>query len=124
MDAASGESAITSWPGERPVITARPVTGPNEATMTDDELRCQVAAELSWDPRVDSEAVEVYADSGTVTLRGTVASLRQNRAASKAAARVRGVIRPQERGGSCQALVDEGEGELLEVMAGGVGDVA
>jgi osmotically-inducible protein OsmY len=61
--------------------------------MTDDELRCQVAAELSWDPRVDSEAVEVYADSGTVTLRGTVASLRQNRAASKAAARVRGVIR-------------------------------
>jgi hypothetical protein len=64
-----------------------------EATMTDDELRCQVAAELSWDPRVDSEAVEVYADSGTVTLRGTVASLRQNRATSKAAARVRGVIR-------------------------------
>jgi len=61
--------------------------------MTDDELRRQVAAELSWDPRVDSEAVEVNADSGTVTLRGTVASLRQKRAGSKAAARVRGVIR-------------------------------
>jgi osmotically-inducible protein OsmY len=74
-------------------MTAGPVTGRTEATMTDDELRCQVAAELSWDPRVDSEAVEVYADIGTVTLRGTVASLRQNRAASKAAARVRGVIR-------------------------------
>jgi hypothetical protein len=30
----------------------------------------------------------------------------------------------QERAGSCQALADEGEGQLLEVMAGGVGDVA
>src|SRR5216684_253320 len=27
------------------------------------------------------------------------------------------------RAGSCQALVDEGEGEFLEVMAGGIGDV-
>ena len=45
--------------------------------MTDDELRRQVAAELSWDPQVDSEVIEVSADSGTVTLRGTVASLRQ-----------------------------------------------
>ncbi|SRR6266568_704089 len=60
--------------------------------MTDDELRCQVAAELSWDPQVDSEAIEVSADSGTVTLRGTVASLRQKQAGGKAAARVRGVI--------------------------------
>ena len=61
--------------------------------MTDDELRCQVAAELSWDPQVDSEAIEVSADSGTVTLRGTVASLRQKQAGGKAAARVRGVTR-------------------------------
>jgi osmotically-inducible protein OsmY len=61
--------------------------------MTDDELRCQVAAELSWDPQVGSEAIEVSADSGTVTLRGTVASLRQKQAGGKAAARVRGVIR-------------------------------
>ena len=61
--------------------------------MTDDELRRQVAAELSWDPQVDSEVIEVSADSGTVTLRGTVDSLRQRRAGSEAAARVRGVIR-------------------------------
>jgi osmotically-inducible protein OsmY len=59
----------------------------------DDELRCQVAVELSWDPQVDSEAIEVSANSGTVTLRGTVASLQQKRAGNKAAARVRGVIR-------------------------------
>ena len=61
--------------------------------MTDDELRRQVAAELCWDPQVDSEGIEVSADSGTVTLRGTVDSLRQKRKGSKAAARVRGVIR-------------------------------
>ena len=58
--------------------------------MTDDELRRQVAAELSWDPQVDSEVIEVSAGSGTVTLRGTVDSLRQKRAGSKAAARPRG----------------------------------
>ena len=61
--------------------------------MTDDELRRQVSAELSWDPQVDSEAIEVSVDGGTVTLRGTVGSLRQKRAGSNAAARVRGVTR-------------------------------
>jgi osmotically-inducible protein OsmY len=61
--------------------------------MTDDELRRQVAAELSWDPQVDSEVIDVSAGSGTVTLHGTVDSLRQKRAGGKAAARVRGVIR-------------------------------
>ena len=61
--------------------------------MTDDELRRQVAAELSWDPQVDSGMIEVSADSGTVMLHGTVDSLRQKRAGSEAAARVRGVIR-------------------------------
>jgi len=61
--------------------------------MTDDELRRQVAAELSWDPQIDGEAIEVSADGGLITLRGTVASLRQKQAGSKAAARVRGVIR-------------------------------
>jgi osmotically-inducible protein OsmY len=59
--------------------------------MRDDELRHQVATELSWDPQVDNEAIEVSAASGTVTLRGTVASLRMKRAGERAAARVRGV---------------------------------
>jgi len=59
--------------------------------MTDDDLRRDVAAELSWDPRVGSPAIEVSAAGGMVTLRGTVASLRHKRAGGNAAARVRGV---------------------------------
>ena len=59
--------------------------------MRDDELRHHVAAELSWDPQVDSEAIEVSAARGTITLRGTVASLQVKRAGARAAARVRGV---------------------------------
>jgi osmotically-inducible protein OsmY len=59
--------------------------------MTDDDLRRDVAAELYWDPQVGSPAIEVSAAGGLVTLRGTVASLRQKRAGGIAAARVRGV---------------------------------
>ena len=59
--------------------------------MTDDDLQRDVAAELSWDPKVDSEAIAVSADAGTVTLRGTVGSFRHKREAGKAAARVSGV---------------------------------
>jgi len=61
--------------------------------MRDDDLRRRVAAELSWDPQAHSEAIDVSAAGGTVTLRGTVASLRAQRAAGGAAARVRGVTR-------------------------------
>lgn len=59
--------------------------------MTDDDLRRDVLAELGWDPRVDSAAIEVSAGSGLITLRGTVTSLRHKRAGGDAAARVRGV---------------------------------
>jgi osmotically-inducible protein OsmY len=121
MDAASGESAITSRPKEQSANTARPVPGRNEATMTEDELRRQVAAELSWDPQVDSEVIEVSADSGTVTLRGTVDSLRQKRAGSKAAARVRGVIRVANElqvriPGGDQRDDDDLRGDVLEAL--------
>ena len=61
--------------------------------MRDDDLWRHVAAELSWDPQVDSDAIEVSAVDGTVTLRGTVATLRLRQAGGRAAARVRGVIR-------------------------------
>ena len=61
--------------------------------MKDDDLCRHVAAELSWDPQADSQAIEVSAASGVVTLRGTVASLRLKRAGGRAAARVRGVAR-------------------------------
>jgi osmotically-inducible protein OsmY len=61
--------------------------------MTDDDLRRYVAAELCWDPRVDSAAIDVSASSGIVTLHGTVATLWHKRAGGNAAARVRGVTR-------------------------------
>jgi osmotically-inducible protein OsmY len=60
--------------------------------MKDDDLRRDVAAELSWDPQADSEAIEIAAASGVVTLRGTVASLRLKQAGGRAAERVRGVV--------------------------------
>ena len=59
--------------------------------MTNDDLQLDVAAELSWDPKVDSQAIAVSADDGAVTLRGTVGSFREKREAGKAAARVYGV---------------------------------
>ena len=60
--------------------------------MTNEELELSVAAELLWDPKVDSVAVAVAARDGTVTLRGTVGSLREKREAQKAAQRVHGVV--------------------------------
>jgi len=60
--------------------------------MTDAELELNVTDELVWDPKVDSEEIAVSADSGTVTLRGTVGSFRQKREAGKAAQRVYGVL--------------------------------
>jgi len=59
--------------------------------MTNDDLQRDVAAELSWDPKVDSQAIAVSADGGAVILRGTVGSFREKREAGKAAARVYGV---------------------------------
>jgi osmotically-inducible protein OsmY len=59
--------------------------------MTNDDLQLDVAAELRWDPKVDSRAIAVSADDGSITLRGTVGSFREKREAEKAAARVYGV---------------------------------
>ena len=59
--------------------------------MTNNDLQLDVAAELSWDPKVDSQEIAVSADDGAVTLRGTVGSFREKREAGKAAARVYGV---------------------------------
>lgn len=61
--------------------------------MNDRELESNVSEELFWDPKIDSEAVAVATDNGTVTLRGTVGSLRQKREAKMAAQRVFGVSR-------------------------------
>jgi hypothetical protein len=59
--------------------------------MTDDQLQLDVTAELSWDPKVDGAAIAASVDSGTITLRGTVGSLREKHEAKKAAERVYGV---------------------------------
>lgn len=59
--------------------------------MANDRLRAEVAAELSWDPKVDSTDITVSVDGGRVTLRGTVTSFRHKRAADSAARRVYGV---------------------------------
>jgi osmotically-inducible protein OsmY len=59
--------------------------------MSDDDLRSRVVAELSGDPRVYNESFKVSAVGGTVTLRGTVASLQLRQVAGRAVARVRGV---------------------------------
>ena len=63
-----------------------------EATVTDEELELRVTEELSWDPRVDSEAITVTVYDSVVTLAGAVASVRQKREAKRAAERVRGVV--------------------------------
>ena len=61
--------------------------------MTDEQLQADVVAELFWDPKVDSKAIAVSANAGTVTLRGTVDNFREKREAGKAACRVYGVTR-------------------------------
>jgi osmotically-inducible protein OsmY len=59
--------------------------------MSNDDLVASVTDELFWDPKVDSAAVAVSADDGTITLRGTVGSFREKREAKHAAERVFGV---------------------------------
>lgn len=60
--------------------------------MTNEELEFTVAVELFWNPKVDSEAIAVSADSGTVTLRGAVGSSLEKREARRTAERVYGVV--------------------------------
>jgi osmotically-inducible protein OsmY len=58
---------------------------------SDNDLVADVSDELFWDPKVESEAIAVSADDGKITLRGTVASVREKSEAKKAAQRVFGV---------------------------------
>src|SRR5262249_23413784 len=68
-----------------------------EAIMLDNNAHASanvqgsVAAELDWDPKVDSRDIAVTAHGGAVTLRGRVSSARQVREAEHAARRVFGV---------------------------------
>jgi len=58
---------------------------------TDSELQRSVMEELVWEPSVDAAEIGVAAESGIVTLSGTVKNLPQKWAAEKAAQRVAGV---------------------------------
>ena len=81
--------------------------------MTDDQLQADVAAELSWDPKVDSAAIAVSADAGTVTLRGTAGSPREKREAGRAACRVHGVTGVENE--LEVRLLDDGERDDAEL---------
>ncbi len=61
--------------------------------MSNEELQRRVSDELAWDPKVYNLAIGVEAHDGTVTLRGTVGSLREKREATAAARRIHGVRR-------------------------------
>jgi len=61
--------------------------------MSNDELQRSVSEELSWDPKIYNLAIAVEAHDGTVTLRGTVGSLREKREATAGARRIHGVKR-------------------------------
>jgi osmotically-inducible protein OsmY len=62
-----------------------------------DDLATSVSEELFWNPIVDEAAIAVSADEGRITLRGTVGSLREKRAAEEAAGRVFGVLSVESR---------------------------
>jgi osmotically-inducible protein OsmY len=60
--------------------------------QSNDELERHVKEELAWEPQIDPEAIAVSVEDGRVTLRGTVGSPGEKRAAAKAAERVFGVV--------------------------------
>jgi osmotically-inducible protein OsmY len=61
--------------------------------MSNDALQHSVSEELSRDPKIYNLAIAVEAHDGTVTLRGTVGSLREKREATAGARRVHVVKR-------------------------------
>lgn len=59
---------------------------------TDEELKHEVASELSWDTRTWDQKIDVSVTDGTVDLSGVVGSYGQKRAAEAAAHKVTGVL--------------------------------
>ena len=60
-------------------------------TLTDNQLRASVVAQIDWDPQVMSQDISVSAREGIVTLTGFVHSFYQRLAAERAAKSVYGV---------------------------------
>jgi osmotically-inducible protein OsmY len=59
---------------------------------TDEQIKHDVKAELSWDTRIWNEDIDVKVQDGIVTLTGVVPSYAQKLAAQEAAHRVAGVL--------------------------------
>lgn len=78
--------------------------------MSDHDIERAVSEELHWDPKLDDKAIVVAATDGAITLRGTVGSFREKRAAQKAAARVNGV-RSVKNDLNVRLLTDHGRGD-------------
>jgi osmotically-inducible protein OsmY len=60
-------------------------------TKTDDQLKRDIEAELSWDPKVNAAQIGVSVNEGAVSLLGTVDTYAQKWAAEDATKRVAGV---------------------------------
>lgn len=58
---------------------------------TDNELRTDIVAELSWDPSIRHEDIATAVKDGVVTLAGTVDTFAQRYSAERAVERVKGV---------------------------------
>jgi osmotically-inducible protein OsmY len=81
----------------------------------DNEMTDWVAAELDYDPHINSEHIAISGDCGVITLYGTVGSLGQKHRAQTAAKRVVGGMHVrnelQVRFGHCEER-PESDGEL------------
>ncbi len=73
----------------------------------DNELTEWVAAELDFEPKVDSGHIAVSVDDGVATLHGTVSSLGQKHQAQNVARRVDGVRRIRNE---LQVRIPDGDG--------------
>jgi osmotically-inducible protein OsmY len=73
-------------------MVGRPQPGEGAIVTSERQLVGDVTEELRYDPRIgDADGVAVAAETGIVTLRGTVGSFHQKRASTAAAQRVQGV---------------------------------
>jgi osmotically-inducible protein OsmY len=88
---------------------------------SDQELKTNVADELSYNPSVDAARVGVAAHDGVVTLSGDVGSLPERHAAHRAAMRISGVkavtddmvVRDPDASGSGDADIGEVANQML-----------
>lgn len=64
----------------------------NRIVRTDEDIKTSIVEELNWDTRVNAAAVQVVVDGGMVTLKGTVPSSGNRRAAEEDALDMPGAV--------------------------------